>query len=347
MKCYFAVTAPDSEKNVYVSLLEVALKSARLNTTLDLYVLYDGPREHKCYQILKEYNVNIIEHKFSHTAEIAKLFTTDFVGRPLKVNQITCTFMRLDVPFIEQEDEYVLYSDFDVVFTKDINVEELPKPKYLAASSEFTMERKMAEYFNAGVMVFNVKNMREKCKLIFKDLEEGKVINGFDQGYLNEHCKEDYEWLDIKFNWKPYWGINHDASIVHYHGMKPGSEVAESGYGMTDDVLAYTMTSEKSMAGYAYYYMLYFHLSASSEAFWTNWLSNFLAHAYELSMTRLLQNAEQQKEKELQQKEKEFLQEKYKRKIRLYRVLNICSLGLSIYHNRKKLKKLKKKVESM
>ena len=63
MKCYFCLTEPDSKNSVYNDMLYVTLKSARQNTNLDLHVLYDGSTSGRCYEILKEFNVNIIFRK--------------------------------------------------------------------------------------------------------------------------------------------------------------------------------------------------------------------------------------------------------------------------------------------
>ena len=58
MKCYLALTEPDSDNEVYIDLLEVTLKSANSNTSLGLYALYDGNIESPCYKLLKKYKVN-------------------------------------------------------------------------------------------------------------------------------------------------------------------------------------------------------------------------------------------------------------------------------------------------
>ena len=42
-----------------------------------------------------------------------------------------------------------------------------------------------------------------------------------DQPMYNEFYKERWERLDITLNWKPYWGLDPSAQIVHWHGPKP------------------------------------------------------------------------------------------------------------------------------
>lgn len=42
------------------------------------------------------------------------------------------------------------------------------------------------------------------------------------------------ELLPIEYNWKPYWGINDKAKLIHFHGMKPSSNLNEAGF-ITDN----------------------------------------------------------------------------------------------------------------
>lgn len=42
-----------------------------------------------------------------------------------------------------------------------------------------------------------------------------------DQGAIRRHFAGAWEALPETMNWKPYWGRNDDACIVHFHGPKP------------------------------------------------------------------------------------------------------------------------------
>ena len=287
MKCYFAIVAPEKEADVYVNMLEVAIKSAQQNTSLQICVLYDGPTEHYCYRMLKKYGVQIINHTFSHEKDIYRLFDKDFCGRTKDPKLIASTFMRMDIPFLEQEEEYVLYTDVDVVFARDVRPEDLPRPEVLAACGEFSSQKDMNAYFNAGILLLNVKNMRRYCEMIFQDLENGVVVKGFDQGYLNKYCHKERTWLPVEYNWKPYWGINKDAVIIHYHGLKPGGTNETSGFGMSDRIIMNTTKSGSNLAGYAYYYSIYFHILDSVDTkIWMEWLANLLGLALDLRLAQ-------------------------------------------------------------
>lgn len=144
--------------------------------------------------------------------------------------------MRWEIPVDEKEEKYVLYSDIDVIFNADILLEELPHPTYLAAAPEYERNVEDMEYFNAGVLVMNIQGMKEKYEeFILKMKNRERNISGlFDQGYLNELCFKDMELLPIEYNWKPYWGINDKAKLIHFHGMKPSSNLNEAGF-ITDN----------------------------------------------------------------------------------------------------------------
>ena len=39
--------------------------------------------------------------------------------------------------------------------------------------------------------------------------------------YNNLYINEGLNKLPLEYNWKPYWGINNEAKIIHFHGIKP------------------------------------------------------------------------------------------------------------------------------
>ena len=53
-----------------------------------------------------------------------------------------------------------------------------------------------------------------------------RLLNNFkypnhDQRSFNDFYRGRFDHLDPLMNWKPYWGRNNGASIVHFHGPKP------------------------------------------------------------------------------------------------------------------------------
>ncbi len=285
MKCYFCLTEPDEQNSVYLDLLYVSLKSARQNTTLDLYALYDGSSTGRCYEILKEFDVHIIEREFSHKKDLEKTYTKEdikkFCGREVPYSKIAGTFMRFDIPFVEQEDEYVLYTDIDVIFLKDFLPDGFAKPQYLAATAEFEKDPDKMTYFNAGVLYLNVKNMRDISAQIFEMLKNGiKNQTGlFDQGYLNQLCFDKMTVMPLEFNWKPYWGYNADARIIHLHAMKPGGNFANSGFAMTESALYNTLKNHfQDVDGYVYYILKYYEILGQDGK---KWVSDFISQVFQ------------------------------------------------------------------
>ena len=118
-------------------------------------------------------------------------------------------------------------------------------------------------YFNAGILLFNVAGMKEKCSQIFSMMEKGIASdNGlFDQGYLNKFCFNDMTFLPLEYNWKPYWGINNNARIIHFHGMKPFGNNKNSGFAMNESALIATLSDHvKDINGYIFYLDIFFEL---------------------------------------------------------------------------------------
>lgn len=266
MKCYICLTDSVVDRSDYFDMLKVTLISARRNTTLRLVCLYDGQVNDPIYNLLSEFDVEIIIHELPYKQELMEIYPCEWMlkelGKEIEYNRIFGTFMRMEIPIVETEEEYVLYSDLDVIFNNDILLEDLPRPCYLAAAPEFEQDINKMEYFNAGVLLINVQGMRLKYLKFIEMMKrrERNKIGLFDQGYLNELCFEDMEILPIEYNWKPYWGINEKAKLIHFHGMKPNSNLKEAGF-VTDDSFFRIVfeNNEYGYAGYVYYFMLFFN----------------------------------------------------------------------------------------
>ena len=262
MKCYICLTDSIVTRKDYLDLLKVMLISARKNTSLHLVCLYDGNTNDLVYNLLKEFNVEIILHQLPYKQELMEIYPREWMlqnlGKEIEYNRIFGTFMRMEIPVVEKEEKYVLYSDIDVIFNADILLEELPHPTYLAAAPEYERNVEDMEYFNAGVLVMNIQGMKEKYEeFILKMKNRERNISGlFDQGYLNELCFKDMELLPIEYNWKPYWGINDKAKLIHFHGMKPSSNLNEAGF--ITDYSFFRIVFDANPGGYAgyVYYLL-------------------------------------------------------------------------------------------
>lgn len=333
MKCYFALTAPNDDTSPYVDMLEVALKSAHLHTSLKIVVLYDGPKGNRCWEIVQKYGAEVIEHTFSHRQYTDKIYSYENCGYHVDVDKAAGAYMRLDIPWVEKDDDYVMYADIDVLFLKDIKMEDLPKPRFLAACSEFEKSEDLSAYFNSGVMVMNVKNMRTYCSAIFESLKQGAPpYRVMDQDHLNIHCANVREWLPFEYNWKPYWGINPDAAIIHFHGMKPLGNIENSGFAMSEHTIGYMAQKPNAFSGQMYYYIKFFELlsknnPAASVDAWAPWLAGYFEHAKDLLISTAASKLEQSVKKA-------------QRKLFRYCMMNILTLGLTYKRNKKRIEKL-------
>lgn len=205
-----------------------ALRSSNKNTTLQPILVYDGNDTQFVYSV-KNLGGRVHQHVFTGAT------TEAFNSRPIEWKKIaTGTYLRIDIPRICGDlgiyDKYVLYTDVDVLFVKDpVPILDLCKPEYFAACPEFSKNN--WTYINAGVLLLNVEAMTDTYDALMDLVNATYHVAGFDQTPLNKYYRGKIDQLPLIMNHKPYWGIDHDACIIHYHGPKPAdiAEYVESG----------------------------------------------------------------------------------------------------------------------
>lgn len=214
-KWYFACN--DKSPDFY-PLIRAAVNSALENTTLEPHFIYDG-EENELTQWLREKGVKIIYHRVSFYDAFK-----DYYNEHL-LNIASGAFLRCDIPVIEQKDEFVLYTDCDILFLKDFKTDL--RPEYFACSTQF--DKKNFRDFNTGVMLMNVEKLREShqkfSEFIVKNLN---VLNTFDQTAYQIFYSGKNTKLPTEFNHKPYWGVDENAVILHFHGAKPTAFESEN-----------------------------------------------------------------------------------------------------------------------
>ena len=70
-------------------------------------------------------------------------------------------------------------------------------------------------------MMMNLNTMRRDYEGLMARSRE--MLGGdtpYDQLALNDFYAGCWDHLPLEWNWKPYWGHNPDAKIVHFHGPK-------------------------------------------------------------------------------------------------------------------------------
>lgn len=222
MKLFLASneSTANSEK---IKMLEVAVKSALKNTNFEVFVIFDGDKK----TLRLPENVTIIEHRHRCYDVMAnsKKCSNEIGG----IQTASSTFLRTEIPFLLEKlnftDEFVLYTDYDVVFLPgDYTDLESLKPSVFAAGPESSMSH--WSYINAGVMVKNVDFFKKEDSFIIDYINNNfENLHIWDQTMYNNLYLKNLTKLPLEYNWKPYWGINENAKIIHFHGPKPFSIV--------------------------------------------------------------------------------------------------------------------------
>jgi lipopolysaccharide biosynthesis glycosyltransferase len=216
VKWYFAFN--DNIKHADI-IIKAMVESALQNTTLEPVCIYDGVNSNDLIDWLKTKGVQVIPHRVGFYDALESYYK--------KHNNhkiATGAYLRCDIPILNTEDDFALYTDCDVIFLKDFDYQNLEKPEYFSCSSEIMP--KNFKNFNTGVMYMNLKNLR-KTHTEFTDYIQNnfdymwKTRPGFDQTAYQCFYGSRMTKLPLVYNHKPYWGINEDAVIVHYHGFKP------------------------------------------------------------------------------------------------------------------------------
>lgn len=215
MKWYFALNAASIQHDpMYSNCVEAAVLSALQNTSLSPHFLFDGPA---CdfTDRLQRLGVTIIRRESSLADAIAAAKPDE----PHWQQIARGAYLRLEIPAIDHESEYVLYTDCDVLFLREPTLESV-RPRLFAVAPEFA--RGDFENMNSGVMVMNLAGMRSVADEFAAFIRQGiGEFHAFDQGALRLFFAGQYEPLPEVLNWKPYWGLNPEAEIIHFHGPKP------------------------------------------------------------------------------------------------------------------------------
>ncbi len=216
-KLYFAINetgVPGYEDSIKATVL-----SAKKNTKLRLHCLYYG-REVPFLNWLREQDVVILAKPSRLQTVISEAANNSSWNK----ETASGAYLRLSIPDVEEEEDYVLYTDCDVMFLPGFKA-DLPCPRYISCAPEH--EQNENKFFNSGVMVMNVKALKTLQDELYNFVARGLTSfwragrGTYDQGALNAFFTGIWDRLPNEYNWKPYWGCNRNAMIVHFHGPKP------------------------------------------------------------------------------------------------------------------------------
>ena len=223
MKWFFALNDGAPHFDAYADMVKVAVVSARAHTRLEPVFLFDG-RPNALTAWCGAHGVEVIHHRWRLLEEYRRVARA--TGRTKLLDYAAGIFLRLEVPGICRErgwaDGPVLYTDCDIMFTGD------PEPLFPGLDGRFLAvapeeDPNDGEAINSGVMLMHVPamlGMEEAFEgFVRRNLAECAELT--DQFAYRAFYRRGWELLPLALNWKPYWGENPDARIVHFHGPKP------------------------------------------------------------------------------------------------------------------------------
>ena len=218
MRWFFALNENSPGFWDYANLVQVAVSTARRHTALEPVCIYDGG-ESALTAWLRAAGVRIFFRR-TFVAEIAPGLSAIARG----------AYLRLEIPALCQEqgwtDEFALYTDCDVMFRAGAEPALAAlRPKYFAVAPE--SDRADFTDFNSGVMLLNVPALAAELPALTGTIRANLAVclaPPYDQRALQLHFAGRAEPLPLPLNWKPWWGDDPAAAIVHFHGPKPAQK---------------------------------------------------------------------------------------------------------------------------
>jgi hypothetical protein len=255
MRWYFAIDESGAAGQTGADA-KIAVATAQALGGLEPVLLYHGAHGEFCNWMTRR-GVRIIDVSPTflpviRAAQAAGTYKPHSIGH----------WLRVVIPQVETEREFVLYTDCDVIFLRKVNWEAI-RPKIFAAAPEFKKDN--WNYFNAGVMVLNVAAMQASYAgfeaHICARISGGGHPFYDDEFALNEAYRGYWEHLDPALNWKPYWGFSAAAGLLHFHGPKLNAiEPMAAGQWTADNPTAQMLW--KILAGHKAEYMIWLEVLA-------------------------------------------------------------------------------------
>jgi hypothetical protein len=220
-KWYFCLSEStlNRKQHDWKNMIRVAVNSALQNTSLQPNFIYDG-NPNDFINELQLKNVNIIYYKSS-------LYKYMLEAKMESIDIASGAYLRFEIPVIETDDKFVLYTDCDVLFTPQFDLNNIDFSTINKFA--FAPQTNISDYkndLNSGVLILNVQGMKQEYESLI-NFTKDHIFNdksGFDQEVLRQYYNIDnLSKLPVEYNWKPYWGKNDNAKIIHWHGPKPNA----------------------------------------------------------------------------------------------------------------------------
>ncbi len=223
MKWFFALNEEAPHYAAYSDMIKVAVHTAWRCTRLEPYFLYDGsPCALTAW--LAAHGVTVVPRRWRLMDEFRRVAVE--TQNTAFISFAGGAFLRTEVPAYCREqgwaDEQVLYTDCDIMFTGD--PESLwpdLRGAFFGAAPE--IDAQDLEAINSGVMLMRLPALWP-MEAAFDDFirrNMAECTHLLDQFAYRTFFRHGWKSLSNALNWKPYWGENPDARIVHFHGPKP------------------------------------------------------------------------------------------------------------------------------
>ena len=237
----------------YINLLVVALSSIVLNSKSNIhcYILTTklSPENLQKIEAIKSLSASEFTYKIIHVSN------DDFTHFPTarRLTHMACA--RLELHNLVPELDKILYLDCDIIALQDIaelfNC-EFTENQLFGACMDYVSPQKAErikvdyhEYFNSGVLLMNLKRMREIDfnKYCIECLNDDELTIKNDQDLLNAVTNQAQQsWLKLETRWNTFGDVNFkkirkkklyknelhlmknalkDPAIIHYTGIKP------------------------------------------------------------------------------------------------------------------------------
>lgn len=238
--------------------MKVAVMSAIANTTLVPYCLYypvDWTSSHPpqetsdAEQWLLDKGVVVIRHRPSWVWKVQPTLSSG------ALQTMIAKFMRFDIPVVGFTDNYILYTDIDIMFMRDLRWEDLGKqlPELFLMGSDIKVAGD-ARDGNAGVMLLQIDHLRRlynsfidwvfKAEDIKKGFEGGHVVDLYQRYYSGNITLVDKP----LFNWRPFWETTEEEfdQVIILHLEAPNVTKDSDSYMSSGSVNTYSSGVLKS-----------------------------------------------------------------------------------------------------
>lgn len=201
----------------FADMIKVAVLSARKNTTLEPHCIYDGaPTDLTRWLESQGVVIHFDRVPFRDELSTPSVLTRN-KGTVYTASHASGAFLRLNAAGHAKGHTF-LYTDCDVMFLNDA------MSSLKADSLSATPEGSMAS-FNSGVLLVNrwffLAHLQGLIAFVRNNGFYHREGASYDQVFLNQYFAKMWAPLPAEMNWRPFNGINEDASVLHFHGPKP------------------------------------------------------------------------------------------------------------------------------